>query len=643
MIHLLRSYRTLVLGALALGILAGAFLGIARFTRPAFAAPDTPAAGLISTVPSAAKACDAARYQSLLDIAVTARTEWSITLSPQAFAAYADARQTFTRYAARCAKKLGLDANAGMQRVLGKEPHKAETTTGPAAPLVNIADLRITKFVEPFTPIQAGQTFTYTIFVDNYGPDIANNVVITDTLLNNAAVTIQSCAFSVSQGGGAITQFTCTTGPVVSTQFGTDIGTFATNMLQPLAPGQQGRLRGSFRLVANEPVDIQNTSRVVSSDYDPDLSNNFATVANSVFAAADLQLSKIDTPDPVNAGDEISYTLTITNTGPSTAHNVFIKDFLPAQVDVLSVTASTGACAAGTPGNAAAPTQCNLGALASGASATTIITTRVRPEAVTQQMLLHNDAFAYADEFDPDNGDNITTQDTTVNPLSADLALVKSGPATAGAGELINYTLALSNNGNGSADAVQVSDYIPGALKLISVTPTQGTCVAGEAGNPLLPLVCQLGAVNAGASADVAIVAQIKPSVEGDTIIFNDAQAAAASRDANPADNLSSVQTTTTATCTVLPAVPTLISPADSATIATRKMLLDWSDANCALHYRVRVRQDAPNGLLVAKAKTKRTQVEIGPLTKTHTYYWQVKACNGLGCVLTPVQSFTLP
>ena len=78
---------------------------------------------------------------------------------------------------------------------------------------------------------------------------------------------------------------------------------------------------------------------------------------NSVFAASDLTLSESDDPDPVTAGNEITYTLSISNTGPSPAHNVVALDFLPVQVELVSVAASQGSCAAGIPGDVLAPTS----------------------------------------------------------------------------------------------------------------------------------------------------------------------------------------------------------------------------------------------------------------------------------------------
>ncbi len=243
-----------------------------------------------------------------------------------------------------------------------------------------LADLRITKFIESaHDPIRAGEVFTYTIFVDNLGPSVARNVTITDTFLSASNVQVASCAFSVSQGGGAISQFTCTTGNLVSTQFGTDIGTFSTNRLDPLSVitgpppsgGHQGRLRASFRLVARGDLQTTNTARVASLTPDPDASNNFATVDRRVSAVADLQAFAVFgaevqvngqpgnifnsngvTPLPdltccnfggttVTAGRRLNWQMTVLNGGPSNAENVQSVVFLPYGTTLIENTLTT--------------------------------------------------------------------------------------------------------------------------------------------------------------------------------------------------------------------------------------------------------------------------------------------------------------
>ena len=335
----------------------------------------------------------------------------------------------------------------------------------------DLADLRVSKYVEPEGMVRAGDIFTYTIFVDNLGPSAARTVVISDTLLNSGLVSIQSCAFSVSQGGGAITQFTCTTGSVVSTQFGSDIGTFATNFLEPLTPDSQGRLRASFRLVAKEDIDVTNTVRVTSRTPDPDTANNATSVSIAVSAVSDVSVTKQATGEEqqtsqaglmfnnaifgqvfptapnyfvstrVTAGRRIQYQLNVRNDGPSEAENVVVMDRLPFGVRIYQgslavvvdntgtpnpppVTLPAGACTTGTPGAVLDQLKCGLGVLQSGATAT--ITFQVITDAsLAAGTVLENDALVYSDSFDVDNTDNMANAQNTVLTAS-DLSVAKS-------------------------------------------------------------------------------------------------------------------------------------------------------------------------------------------------------------------------
>src|SRR3989442_7007760 len=69
--------------------------------------------------------------------------------------------------------------------------------------------------------------------------------------------------------------------------------------------------------------------------------NNRATATTMVTAQTDLAITKSDSPDPVNAGAPLTYTLTVTNNGPSAAAMDTVRDTLPAGVNLLSA-AGTG-------------------------------------------------------------------------------------------------------------------------------------------------------------------------------------------------------------------------------------------------------------------------------------------------------------
>ncbi len=63
---------------------------------------------------------------------------------------------------------------------------------------------------------------------------------------------------------------------------------------------------------------------------DPDPSNDSATVADTLMPSADLALAKAGDVDPADLGGLLTYTLTVTNNGPSAATGVVLTDPLPA-------------------------------------------------------------------------------------------------------------------------------------------------------------------------------------------------------------------------------------------------------------------------------------------------------------------------
>lgn len=61
---------------------------------------------------------------------------------------------------------------------------------------------------------------------------------------------------------------------------------------------------------------------------------------------ANLQIKKTDSPDPVRVGQQLTYTISVEDLGPSPATGVTVTDNLPRRVDLVSATGPSGACAA---------------------------------------------------------------------------------------------------------------------------------------------------------------------------------------------------------------------------------------------------------------------------------------------------------
>jgi uncharacterized repeat protein (TIGR01451 family) len=165
---------------------------------------------------------------------------------------------------------------------------------------------------------------------------------------------------------------------------------------------------------SNDLGDINDTATVRSTTPDPVNSNNSATGRVSFFASADLAISKTVTPpSPVVAGTNITYTIAVSNAGPSSASNVVVKDTLPAEVNVLAVTPSVGSCTWGIPGNPLQPLTCTLGSMASAHSATITVVARVDPRAPNGRVVNNNATISSA-ATDPNNGNNSATAAVTI-------------------------------------------------------------------------------------------------------------------------------------------------------------------------------------------------------------------------------------
>ena len=162
-------------------------------------------------------------------------------------------------------------------------------------------------------------------------------------------------------------------------------------------------------------------------------------------ASADLALTKTDSPDPVTAGSNLTYTISVTNSGPDGATGVTVTDTLPASVTFVSASASQGTGCTGT-----ATVTCALGSLASAAVATvTIVVTPTTAGTIT------NTASVSAKEADPFTANNAATAVTTVSANLPDLIVSAplSAPNASGAGLTISVTDSTKNQGTGSAGA----------------------------------------------------------------------------------------------------------------------------------------------------------------------------------------------
>jgi uncharacterized repeat protein (TIGR01451 family) len=411
----------------------------------------------------------------------------------------------------------------------GSDPNPADNTATIYTIVNEEADLRVMKDCKPDGDILAGEEATCTIIVENLGPSTARAVTVVDTYLSDGTFEIGTVTTTVG---------TCTVTPNPQDGSGE-----VTCSLGNLAPGDTVTIVAP--VTADESQDINDHVTVSSDTPDPDPANNVAEDGVTVVAEADLAITKTDLPDPVVAGTSLSYALTVTNNGPSTATNVVVKDWLPADVVIDALTPSAGSCVAGEPGDPLQPTIWNVDSISMGDSETLTIDVTVLPQ-TAEGTLLYNDAEVSSADLDLDNSNNVVSADTTVN-TEADLSIDKMDfPDPVIAGEQLTYEVSITNNGPSTARDVSLAEELPPEVTFVDASISNGgTCEVLEV--PPLTVECQLNDLDPGESVLVFVTVLVDPSVLDGSLIINTATASSSTTDPDEANNTVSEDTTVNA------------------------------------------------------------------------------------------------
>ncbi|WP_109745330.1 DUF7507 domain-containing protein [Arcicella aurantiaca] len=305
------------------------------------------------------------------------------------------------------------------------------------------SDLAIKKSVSA-GPYNVGDNITYTITVKNNGPSLATNVVVTDSLPNSLSFVSGVNFLNVN---GKITA---------------GIGSLAVGTTQTLTVIAKITKSGS----------IQNTGIIVKADQaDPDTKNNRDSVIISTQKAADLSLRKVVSNRLPSVGSNVTFTIYVKNSGPDAAQNVQAKDYMPAGLVFVS---SSDFSLLGD-GNLLSK---NISTIANGDSVALSFVAQV-----SQPVTLINKAEVFKSEtFDPDSQPNTGTSDgqddnggVVLNGQQADLSLRKDvdnatgTPADPNVGDVVTYTIKVTNAGPSVATNVEVQDILPSGLEIVSV------------------------------------------------------------------------------------------------------------------------------------------------------------------------------
>lgn len=363
-----------------------------------------------------------------------------------------------------------------------------------AVPIEPHVDLVLTKDDGQTTAIP-GAGIVYTITINNNGPSNASNAPVTDTPPAALTGVTWSCSTSIgsncdtASGSGNISH-------TVDVAVG---GTVTFVLTGTIASDATGTLTNTASITA--PVGAVED---VPGD-------NSADDVNTLTPTVDLGINKTDGQFTTTAGSLITYTIVVSNTGPSDATNAVVTDTFPASVTGVSWTcsASSGsACSASGSGNISETVTLLPGGTLTFTAGGSIV--------VSSTGSIVNTAYASpaAGATDSDTNNNQGTDSTSLD-TTVDLGLTKDDGQTSDVpGTTITYTIVISNTGTAFATNATVTDTLPASL-----TNASWSCVAGTNSN--CDAANGTGNINttvdvaAGSAVTFTLVATIDPSATG--------------------------------------------------------------------------------------------------------------------------------
>jgi uncharacterized repeat protein (TIGR01451 family) len=224
-----------------------------------------------------------------------------------------------------------------------------------------------------------------------------------------------------------------------------------------------------------------------------------------------------DTPDPVNAGENITYTQEVQNIGPVAATNPTFTQTTPAGTTFVSITPPSGWTCGTTPsvgGTGAITCTANAATLASNATSGDFVLVLKVNESAANGATITDTASVSMTEVDPSPSNNSKTAETLVQ-RRVDVAVTKDNDAslvpygddvlyTGGNSTPLTYTIVVTNNGPSLATNVTVTDDLPDEFVYDHTNnpaaTTQGSCsYDGDV------LTCAIGSLTNGETETITV------------------------------------------------------------------------------------------------------------------------------------------
>ena len=286
------------------------------------------------------------------------------------------------------------------------------------------ADVSIVKIVDDKNPYY-GYLITWTLIAKNNGPDKATSVSVKD-ILPDGLILVDAVASKGYYDNGV--WYLCC-----------------------LENGEEQSL--DIICDVNKTGKITNFASISAEEYDYNPSNNNDKETIDVPLTVDLEVIKNVSNKKPYFGETITWFISIKNYGPDKATNVVLSDLLDNELTFINYSSSAGQFK---------DNKWTINQLNSKETAYLNITCVVNGLGV-----IYNHASANCSEYDLNESNNNDSEFIDALPV-ADLSVIKivniSDPNY---GELVKWTIIISNNGPNNASGVLVRDSMPKGLTLI--------------------------------------------------------------------------------------------------------------------------------------------------------------------------------
>ncbi|MDX6612502.1 MAG: hypothetical protein QOD75_1688 [Blastocatellia bacterium] len=412
--------------------------------------------------------------------------------------------------------------------VRGGSAYVTGVTTSQTFPVLNafkstLADFDTDAFVAKFN--SSGMALGYSTFLGGSGIDQGLGIAVDSNDAIYVAGSTQSADFPLvagapqSDNGGNTDGFVTRLNPAPGNLFySTFLGGQSTDQVNGIAV---------------DPVGNAYVVGTTSSSNFPTVTPLQATLkVTDAFVAKislspDLVLSMTGSPNEINYGANITYTITVNNGGEIAAQNVKLSDTLVSGTGVISISPSQGTCS----GNRFI--NCDLGTINPGSPVT--VTLVVRPPAVTPMV---NTASVSTTTSEATTANNSATLNTQVN--FTDLVIKNTSALQQTPINGINtYIVTVTNKGPAAALGVTVTNNLPSATTFVSCT-SSGLGLCSGSGNSRTASIPSL-AVNG--SFTTTFATRVNSNVAVGTVVSDTASVVSTTPDINPNNDAATATT----------------------------------------------------------------------------------------------------